>query len=110
MRNFFPAIISAALLVSCGTETKPPAGDTSARAPVSPDGAALFESKCVLCHGGDGKRGVGGATDLTISTLSHDSAVKVVSNGRLAMRPFKEEMSAEEIEAVVRYAESLRGK
>lgn len=71
------------------------------------NGDRVYADNCVICHGQDGKAGVSGATDLSTSTLSHEAAVNVVTNGRNGMRAFKE-LTKEEIEAVVSHIETLR--
>ena len=71
-------------------------------------GADIYRENCLVCHGEDGKAGMAGATDLSTSTLSHEAAVSVVTNGRNGMRSFASELSAQDIEAVVKHIETLR--
>ncbi len=71
-------------------------------------GKNIFESKCAKCHGSDGKSGLSGAKDLTTSTLSHAERVVIITNGKNAMQSFKNDLSAEQIEAVANYIEELR--
>ena len=82
---------------------------TAARAE---DGAALFQAKCKMCHGADGKgSAVGksmGAKDLTALKLSAADAAKVVENGKNKMTPFKGKLSDAEIKAVAAYAVGLK--
>jgi cytochrome c6 len=99
--------VLALTFFSCGDGTKASANGTVEQ-PEKIDGAALYDSKCAICHGGDGKAGVTGASDLSVSTLDHAAAVNVVKNGRKGMRAFGGEMSDAEIEAVVKYAETLK--
>ncbi len=101
------ASVLALTVFSCGDGTKASANGP-AEQPEKIDGAALYDSKCAICHGADGKAGVMGASDLSVSTLGHAAAVNVVKNGRKGMRAFGGELSDEEIAAVVTYTESLR--
>lgn len=72
-------------------------------------GADIYNNNCVVCHGADGKAGMTGATDLSTSVLTHEAAVNVVMFGRNGMRAFNE-LSKDEVEAVVAHIESLRKK
>ncbi len=77
------------------------------------NGSALYEKHCVLCHGTDGKKGFAGATDLTISVLSHEEVVAIIHDGKQdnpgkIMTPFKSVLTKEQIEAVSIYVESIR--
>jgi cytochrome c6 len=71
-------------------------------------GAQLYMDNCVICHGQDGKAGMSGATDLSVSVLSHANTVDVITNGRNAMRAFSNQFSKEEIELIAKHVESLR--
>lgn len=70
-------------------------------------GADVYSNNCMVCHGQDGTAGMSGATDLSKSTLTHEQAVNVITNGRNGMRPFHE-LTAAEIDAVVSHIETLR--
>lgn len=75
------------------------------------DGKAIYQEKCVACHGDNGKAGTMGAKDLTQTQLSHVDIVSIITNGKNAMTSYKETMSAEQIEAVANYVETnLKGK
>jgi cytochrome c553 len=74
-------------------------------------GKAIFEEKCALCHGNDGKLGLNGAKNLAITTLNHQGIVEIITNGKNAMASYKSTLSAEQIESVSSYIESdLKGK
>jgi len=51
---------------------------------------------------------MGGAKDLTRSVLSKDEIVAVISGGKGMMPGFKDKFSAQQIEELAVYAESLR--
>lgn len=71
------------------------------------DSAALFQSKCKMCHGPDGKgNAVGktmGAPDLTTVKVSAADAAKVIENGKGKMTGFKGKLSDADIKALGEY-------
>ena len=71
----------------------------------------IFEEKCTLCHGSNGKLGVSGAKDLSASVLDHKNIVAIITDGKNTMASYKAVLTAEQIEAVANYIESdLKGK
>ncbi len=85
---------------------------TAARAE---DVAALFQSKCKMCHGADGKGSpVGkqmGAPDLTAVKLSSADAAKVIADGKNKMTGFKGKLSDADIKGLADYvAGGLKAK
>lgn len=68
----------------------------------------LFKTNCSLCHGMDGKLGANGSKDLTVSPMTMDDRVKIITNGKGAMTPFGAILSADEIKAVAEYTFSLK--
>lgn len=78
---------------------------------VALNGKEIFEQKCTLCHGADGKLGQAGAKDLSVIQLPHAGIVEIITNGKNTMAAYKEVLSAEQIEAVASYIETdLKGK
>jgi cytochrome c6 len=71
------------------------------------DAAALFQSKCKICHGADGKgTSVGktmGAPDLTAVKVSAADAAKVIENGKGKMTGYKGKLSDADIKALGEY-------
>jgi len=45
----------------------------------------LYTNNCGTCHGKDGKLGLSGATDISITQLSADSITSIILNGRNMM-------------------------
>jgi cytochrome c6 len=74
----------------------------------NPDGMFIFRKNCAVCHGADGKLGLNGAKDLTISTIPLPERIDLITNGRKLMTPFKTVLSPEEIKAVAEYTLSLK--
>ena len=72
-------------------------------------GERIFTVMCVQCHGNDGRKGRFGAADLTISTLSLQEKVEIVTKGSplTVMRSFSHELSEKEIVAVAKYVDQL---
>ena len=83
------------------------AGDKS----IAISGKEIFEEKCSLCHGNDGKLGMAGAKDLSVSMMDHAGIVEIITNGKNGMTSYKSTLSVEQIEAVSSYIETdLKGK
>ena len=81
-------------------------GDAAQQGPI--DAKLIFEKKCGLCHGNDGKLQLAQASDLSISQISLEERINIISNGKNTMAPFKAVLSEEEIKAVALYLEQLR--
>jgi len=69
----------------------------------SNSGNKTFSTYCVLCHGSDGKMGLNGAKDLSLSILDLEGRMKIIKEGKDLMTPFGELLSDEEIKAVAQY-------
>jgi cytochrome c6 len=107
LKRVLPVIAATlGLMVACGN------GDSPAEAPPGTDtggrGAKLYAMHCVLCHGKEGDLGVSGAKDLTISSLSRQEMVAIVTNGKGAMAAYRNVLTKAEIDAVVEHVRSLR--
>ena len=74
----------------------------------SVDGERIYRQYCVTCHGLSGNMGAGGAFDLTVSALTVEERVIVVTNGRNAMASFKKLLSEDKIKAVAEYTMTLK--
>ncbi|MBX2971625.1 MAG: cytochrome c [Flavobacteriales bacterium] len=70
-------------------------------------GRAVYNMNCALCHGRDGRAGINGAKDLTASTLTKEEMQAIVRNGRGVMAPYKNVLTAKEIDAVVEHVRTL---
>lgn len=88
-----------ALIIACAGKSK---------SSPSSDGAALFKKYCTLCHGVDGKLGLNGSKDITVSLLSEAERIVLVTNGKNTMTPFGGILSPEEIKAVAAYSMTLK--
>jgi cytochrome c5 len=73
------------------------------------DGMEIYNAKCTLCHGDNGKAGLSGASDLSATTLSVDSMKQIILHGRNLMVPV--DVTDEQAAAVAAYVESsIKGK
>lgn len=102
MRQSLSTFFLLVLVIACaGKEKSNPYSAT-------PDGAALFKKYCVLCHGVDGKLGLNGSKDITVTALTLDEIIVQVTKGKNTMTPFEGIMTPEEIKAVSEYAITLK--
>lgn len=108
--TFFPVLLMA-IISACGNsegadrdgtvlEAEPTKGGSTA-------GAVIYNAQCVLCHGRDGRLGLSGAKDLTLSTLSREEMVALLASGKGAMAGYATMLSTADIEAVVDHLRSL---
>ena len=80
------------------------------------DGAALFKSKCAMCHGPEGNASSGMSKSMGLKPLSSPEVQKMseadltalVTNGKGKMPAYKGKLSDEEISAVVSYVKTLK--
>jgi cytochrome c5 len=82
--------------------------DTSSTAadPVA-TGKAIYTVSCVNCHGADGKLGLSGAKDLSVTQLTMDEQKAAIRNGKNAMPGYKD-LTDEQLEGLVAYIGTLR--
>ena len=85
---------------ACGGGEKQGAGSAGS-------GEAIYKKYCVTCHGIDGKLGLNGSKDLTISKLTEAERVLQVTKGKNTMTPFEGILSPEEIKAVAAFSMTL---
>lgn len=71
-------------------------------------GKQIYETKCMLCHGPDGKLGLSGAKDLTQSPLTSEKKIEIIKKGKNAMAGYETQLSEEEIKAVAEYVNNLK--
>ncbi|MFQ3575498.1 MAG: SirB2 family protein [Cytophagales bacterium] len=73
-------------------------------------GKSVYNVACVSCHGNEGDAMVGGAKNLKISKLTVEEKLNIVKNGKGLMMAYKNQLSEQDIEAVVAYVETLVSK
>jgi uncharacterized membrane protein SirB2 len=69
---------------------------------------SIYNSQCVQCHGPQGNLGVGGAKDLSISTLTDAEKEAIITNGKGLMAPFKYSLTEQEINQMVKYVNTFK--
>ncbi len=104
MRSFVHLVLLGSVFLACGSSAEPQHANGAAPG----EGELLYNMQCANCHGRKGNMGVGGAKDLSVSTLSRDSMITVVTRGRGTMMPYGELLDRKQIQAVVDHAMSLR--
>lgn len=93
------------LIASCGG---PP--DQNKPAPTGAELQRLFNVKCGICHGADGKMMSAGSPDLTTSVKPIDEVIQQITNGKGTMPAQKEVLSEAEIRALAEYVMTFRAK
>lgn len=102
MRKLIVILVMGAWIWACGNQKE--SGETHG----VPNGQAIYKKYCNLCHGVDGKLGVSGAKDITVSQLTEAQRIVLISEGKNTMTPFKGVLSPEEIKAVAAYSMTLK--
>jgi len=105
MKAVITAGLMTLLVLACGSGDAPATMEADAG---MSKGAQIFAMNCTLCHGATGKLGFNGAKDLTLSTLTKAEMIALVTNGKGTMMPYKNTLTAKEIDAVVEHVRSLR--
>lgn len=75
---------------------------------ITAHGKALYLSNCALCHGENGKKGLSGAKDLSITVQTEEEMFEIVSNGKGQMLAYSSVFTKDEIEAVITYVMTLK--
>lgn len=107
---FFLAVIG---VVACESEADKSVGQTKAtqttgQKTIASVGMVVFRQNCVICHGADGRLGLNGAKDLTLSERPLEERVQLITHGKNLMAPFQSILSPEEIAAVAAYTLTLK--
>jgi len=101
MFKSFTALLFMAIVIACS-------GKESSKGTSTVDGEAIFKKYCALCHGVNGKLGLNGSKDITISKLTEPERIIQITKGKNTMTPFEGILSPEEIKAVAAYTMSLK--
>ena len=72
------------------------------------DAVNLYTVKCSSCHGSDGKLGLSGAKDLSMSKLSDDQILQTIKMGKNVMPSFEGSISNEQMKMLIPVVKSLR--
>ncbi len=103
-------LILTSLVVSCSSHSTNNYSDTTNESNIS--SKALYTLHCEACHGADGKKGISGAADLSVSTINPKKIKSTILNGNeKGMMPYKEIITnPTEIDSLVSYVQTLRKK
>jgi cytochrome c553 len=78
----------------------------------SQGGQKFYFEHCKVCHGTDGKRMLAGAADLSVSEISIDERIKIISfgktSGKAAMPGFKNLLNQNQIAEIATYLDELK--
>lgn len=105
-QTLFMSALSVVLIFSCASATESEAERPATSGRIN--GAKIYSSHCTLCHGKDGKLGISDAKDLSITQLSKDEMIAVITHGKGTMAPYKNMLSKAEIAAVVEHVRTLK--
>jgi mono/diheme cytochrome c family protein len=73
------------------------------------EGKLVYQAKCEMCHGADGKLGLAGAKDLGATQLNSDEQKQLIRSGKNSMPAFGAEvLTNEQVDAVVQYVATLK--
>lgn len=106
------SFVFALLIISCtggGSEESSKADTSTSKeevaAPVDNKAAGekIFRTYCITCHGIDGKLGLNGAKDLSLSELTLDEKITQVTKGKGLMTPFEGILTEDQIKQVAEY-------
>jgi cytochrome c6 len=76
-------------------------------ADATPDGAAIYKSKCAMCHGASGEGKAAMKTVQFPKTLAEADIVKTLESGKNKMPSFKGKLSADEMAQVAKFVKTL---
>lgn len=80
------------------------------------DAAALYKSKCQVCHGADGKGGTPAGQKLgvkdfhspEVAKMSDAELIEAVKKGKGKMQGYEGKLTDDQIKALVKYVRSLK--
>jgi len=79
-----------------------------------PDGKALFESKCAMCHGKNGvansmAKGAANLNDPKFQEANTAKAIEtIIAGGKGKMKGLKDKLTAEQISAIAAHVKTLK--
>lgn len=107
MKHCIPAFFLL-LLTACSTATEQEQSSSNTGSVTDAEAKRLYQLKCSLCHGDDGKRMLAGAPDLSKSRLDLNERIALITYGKGTMPPQKDVLSSNEIKAVANYIATFR--
>jgi mono/diheme cytochrome c family protein len=80
----------------------------------APDGKALFESKCAMCHGKDGvakstAKGAANFNDPKFQAANTAKAIEtIIADGKGKMKGLKDKLTPEQVSAIAAHVKTLK--
>ena len=108
MKKIIVAFAFMLAIVACGGGKEKSKGSSSDSGTSVVNAEKIFKSNCMLCHGEDGKLGLNNSKDLTISKLSLEERIDIVTNGKNTMVGFSSLLDKDEIKVVAEYTFTLK--
>ncbi len=108
MKKLLLFTLLATFVYACSSSEGDKGGNQPTAEAPKVDGEKVYKTYCVTCHGLYGDMGASGAFNLQTSALPVEERINVITNGRNAMTPFKDLLSAEKIKAVAEYTLTLK--
>jgi len=102
MKFYYIQLIMVLFLISFGGKTF--AQENTTKQDI---GAEKYKMLCAVCHGADGKLNVNGASDLSKSKFTKKERIKIITEGKGLMVPFKGILKKNEIKAIAKYLDEL---
>lgn len=91
-------------LFSCGSSNS----NTEKKTENVSSGISAYKQQCSVCHGSNGNLMMGGAKDLTKSSLTDSEVEAIIRAGKGTMPEFASKMTDAEISETVKFVMSLR--
>jgi len=104
MNKLIISFFFLALILACAGKEKTPASSSGEVV----DGEKIYKKNCIICHGADGKLGVNGAKDITVSKLTFEERVAQIKAGKNTMTPFEGILTEEQMKAAATYSMTLK--
>jgi len=79
----------------------------TAWADATPDGAAIYKSKCAMCHGANGEGKASMKTVQFPASLTEAEIAKITDAGKGKMPAYKGKLSPDEISQVAKHVKTL---
>ena len=108
MKKLLIFAMLATFVYACSSSGGDKAGSEPTAEVPKVDGEKIYKTYCVTCHGLYGDMGASGAFNLQTSALPVEERINVITNGRKAMTPFKDLLTADKIKAVAEYTLTLK--
>jgi mono/diheme cytochrome c family protein len=96
------------MVIGCGTRNDATSKSDSGTAPSDSQIKRAYTMKCALCHGNDGRLMASKAPDLSLSELSFEERVAIISYGKGMMPPQKDILNEATIRGIANYIEQFR--